>query len=73
MIAYVNGAAGFVTLEEDLTLAPKTVNSGTKDGLCHSELWVDFIKATGIKKASNNRGQESTPPPASFCKASYTH
>ena len=26
MIAYVNGAAGFVTLEEDLTLAPKTVS-----------------------------------------------
>ena len=43
-------------------------NSGTKDGLCHSELWVDFIKATGIKKASNNRGQESTTPLPVFAR-----
>lgn len=32
----------FVTLEEDLTL-------GAKDSLCYSELWVDFIKPTGIE------------------------
>ena len=40
-------------------------NSGAKDSLCHWELWVDFIKATGIEKASNNRhwkGAGEYPP-----------
>ena len=44
----VKGAARFVVSEgEDLTLGPKTI--------CYSELCVDFIKVTGIEKASKRR------------------
>ena len=44
-------------------LQRRRFNSGTKDSLSHSQLCVDFIKVTGIKKASSKRqwqGEEST-------------
>ena len=36
-------------------LGRRRFNSGTKDNLSYSELCVDFIKVTGIEKASNRR------------------
>ena len=39
----------------DSGLWRKRFNSGTKDSLTHSELCEDFIKVTGIKKASRKR------------------